>query len=373
MKLKCRLCAHEEGNLVPHIESQHGGEKGLTDYIARYGGVNAVIHPSLQSGEPAAPAPIMAAARAAAIPDVATETVDIAGVSLPARRGVPEALRRFIPKVDEAYHFTETAARIARSILKARPIALAGHTGTGKTSVIMQIAARIGQPVVRVNLNQQTTISDFVGMWGAKGGETVWIDGALPWSMRNDVWIIADEADYGEPAILSVLNPVTEREPRLLLKEKDGEVIVPSEHWRIFVTGNTLGQYSEWRHLYQGTNLMNEAWLDRFRLYKVEYMAEAAEAEVLKDAIPLMTLSVAKELVKVATLARQAFLKEELSSPFSTRRLIDWAEELMELRHFKAEAPFKAAEATIFSKVSREDAAVIDGFMRRILLGRNTP
>lgn len=380
MKLTCRICGYQDGNLVPHIEEAHGGEAGLNSYVARYGGLSAVIHPSLQVEEGEAPAPVAAVkpiaamARAAAVepapapePD---EMVEIAGVSLPKRRGVSDRLKALVPKVDPAYHFPEITGRVMRNIKAKRPVGAVGHTGTGKTSLFMQIAARLGQPVLRVNLNQQTTISDFVGTWGVKGGETVWIDGALPRSMREDIWLIADEADYGEPAILSVLNPVTERQPALLLKEKDGEVVTPGEHWRVFITGNTLGQFSEWRHLYQGTNLLNEAWLDRFRLFLVGYLPEAAEAEVLKAAVPMMTLNVAKELVKVAALARQAFIKEELASPFSTRRLIDWAEEIIELRGLKAEAPFKAAESTIFSKMSREDAAAVEGFMRRILLGR---
>lgn len=386
MKLTCKICGFDspEGNLVEHVEADHGGETGLTAYIARYGGVASVIHPSLHAaaGGPAAapaapvaatpaPTPRAAMARAAAAPEpLPVVVVEIAGIEMVKRTGLTPRLQALVPKVDPAYHFPEITARVLRNIKSKRPIGFVGHTGTGKTSLIMQIAARLNQPVLRTNLNQQTTISDFVGTWGIKGGETVWLDGALPRSMREDIWLIADEADYGEPAILSVLNPVTEREPALMLKEKDGEVIVPGEHWRIFITGNTLGQFSEWRHLYQGTNLLNEAWLDRFRIFLVGYLPEAAEAEVLKAAVPMMTLNVAKELVKVASLARQAFLKEELASPFSTRRLIDWAEEIIELRSMKAEAPFKAAESTIFSKMSREDAAAVEGFMRRILLGR---
>lgn len=367
--LTCTKCGHKSVDLVEHIIASHGGEDGLAAYIAEHGGdTSSVILEDLDDPTPApTPAP--------RVPTAAprrSETVKIAGMDVKKTGPWSATLKHYIPKVNEAYAFQDFTADVLKDVELARPVLLIGHTGTGKTSCIEQVAARIEQPTVRVNLNQQTTAQDFVGFWSAQGGNMVWVDGVLPHAMRNGLWLIIDEMDYGEPSILAALNAVLERGGQLVLKEKGGEVVVPAEGFRIFATGNAIGCMAQYRHLYQGTNLMNEAQLDRWRTYLVDYMPEATEAEVLKNSVPLMTINVAKELVKVATMVRKSFLEEQVSCTFSTRRLIDWGEMIMRYKALKADSPFKAAQATIFSKISKEDAMVIDGYMRRVLLGNTT-
>ncbi|NIE65313.1 AAA family ATPase [Burkholderia sp. Ax-1719] len=285
------------------------------------------------------------------------EGVPIGNVDMPrAHEGTPSAL---VPRINPAYLFTARSDDIALDIVENRRVMLIGHTGSGKTSFIEQVAARTGHGVLRANMNGQTTIGDFVGFWTVKGGETVWVDGVLPVSMREGYWLIIDELDFAEPSILAVLTAVLEPNGRLLLKERGNEIVEPHPSFRLFATANAAGAMSAWRHLYQGANLLNEAFLDRWRVYLFDYLSEEEEAEVLLRTLPLLTPAIAHTLAAIAADCRAAFAREDLASAFSTRRLIDWAE--LMLRTGDVE---RAAGPAIYAKVSAEDAALIRSIIR---------
>jgi cobaltochelatase CobS len=285
------------------------------------------------------------------------EGVRIGNVDVPrAHEGTPWAL---VPRINPAYLFTARSDDIALDIVENRRVMLIGHTGSGKTSFIEQVAARTGHGVLRANMNGQTTIGDFVGFWTVKGGETVWVDGVLPVAMREGYWLIIDELDFAEPSILAVLTAVLEPNGRLLLKERGNEIVEPHPSFRLFATANAAGAMSAWRHLYQGANLLNEAFLDRWRVYLFDYLSEEEEAEVLLRTLPLLTPAIAHTLAAIAADCRAAFAREDLASAFSTRRLIDWAE--LMLRTGDVE---RAAGPAIYAKVSAEDAALIRSIIR---------
>ncbi|MBB3259815.1 cobaltochelatase CobS [Paraburkholderia bannensis] len=285
------------------------------------------------------------------------EGVRIGNVDMPrAHEGTPSAL---VPRINDAYLFTARSEDIALDIVENRRVLLIGHTGSGKTSFIEQVAARTGHAVLRANMNGQTTIGDFVGFWTVKGGETVWVDGVLPVAMREGCWLIIDELDFAEPSILAVLTAVLEPNGRLLLKERGNEIVEPHASFRLFATANAAGAMSAWRHLYQGANLLNEAFLDRWRVYLFDYLSKEEEAEVLRRTLPLLTPAIARTLAAVAADCRAAFAREDLASAFSTRRLIDWAE--LMLRTGDVE---RAAGPAIYAKVSAEDAALIRSIIR---------
>lgn len=267
----------------------------------------------------------------------------------------------YVPRKNDAYFFPEHTNDVILDIQEKKAVLLTGHTGCGKTSLIEQIASRINQPVLRSNMNGQTTVGDFVGMWTVKAGTMNWIDGVLPKAMREGYWIVIDEIDCADASILATLNAVLEKNGVLTLKEKDGEVITPHENFRIFATANTVGCMAVFRSLYQGTNLMNEAFIDRFRVYLADYMPEKEEVKVLIASVPKLRIEVATQMVRVASAVRTAFTKEEVSCTFSTRRLIDWAE--MYARHGQIKS---SAQAIIYSKISPEDKKVIEGLIVRI-------
>lgn len=364
--LKCKVCGFtHKVEIVSHIESAHadlaGGKDTLDWYMAEYGvEVDDVVTPEQESKTPT---------KTKAIKGDSMSTVTIAGIEMP-KRGTE--YKGFIPKLNEGYVMAKHIADLCMDIQEGRKAMLIGHTGTGKTSSIEQIAARMNQGVLRVNMNGQTTIGDFVGMWTVKGGETVWVDGTLPMAMRNGQWLIVDELDFAEPAILSVLNAVLEAQGKLMLKEKGHEVIEPHENFRLFATANGVGAMAQYRGLYQGTNIMNEAFLDRWRVYQVDYLSAEDEVKALIGSIPRMKgkEKIAGVIVRVANMVREAFNKEEIACTFSTRRMLDWTEMLVRYKD-DPNAPFRAADATIFSKVSKEDAEVIRGIIQRVMVGTN--
>lgn len=284
------------------------------------------------------------------------------------RTNVKAHLNGFIPPMDPAYHFQPVTEEVCYDISKKRPLILIGHTGTGKTSMVTQVAAFLSQPVIRANMNGQTSISDFVGFWGVKGSETYWVDGVLPFAMREGFWLIVDELDFAEPPILSVLNAVLERNGKLVLKEKGHEVVEPHPNFRIIATANAVGQMAECRGLYQGTNIMNEAFLDRFQCYLIDYMQPDLEKKVVQSTYPDLPGRLVHDMVGIVNQARVAFNQENLQCTFSTRRLLDWAEKTNHLISLgDPNAAIRAAHSTIFAKVSREDAGILEGYMRRAL------
>lgn len=296
------------------------------------------------------------------------------------RADLTETEKLLIPSINTGYHFGELANEIQYDIAENRKVLLTGHMGCGKTSLFEQFAAQISQPVMRVNMNGQTTIADFVGFWTAKGGETIWVDGVLPLCMRRGFWCIIDEIDFAEASILSVLNSVAEKDGKLFLKEKGHEIIIPHKDFRLLATANTVGIMENCRHIYQGANIMNRALLDRFRVYHVDYLSAAHEAAVLTKTVKNLPIDAAQVLVKLANEIRTAFNKEELASTFSLRQLIDFAE-LMTRKKEKDESGklnpntiiMQSAEVCIYSKISREDGDVVKGMVQRNLMKKATP
>lgn len=363
MKLKCEICGFEhEDDIAPHIMAQHKdiamtdeGLNPIESYIAMFDvEPEAITKPKPSKGKAKAASP---EAPAAPVEEVESDEVEIAGVRVKKGSG-----GIYVPEVNMAYHFPQFTSDVLMDIVEKKKVIATGHAGCGKSSLFEQLAARMNQNIMRVNLNAQITIGDFVGMWSVKDGTTEWIDGVLPKAMREGIWLVLEELDFAEPAILSILNTVLESNGKLVLKEKGHEVIKPHENFRIFGTANTIGAMQAYRSLYQGTSIMNEAFLDRFRCYHVDYLPAEEEAKVVAATVPRMTLRVATTIVKVANMVRESFLKEEVACTFSTRRVLDWAELLV-----RKKDPIKSAEIAVFSKISKEDKAVIEGIIQRVM------
>jgi len=354
-------------NLIPHIESKHSDiamtEKSLgtlESYIAIYNvEVNELIKQTKGTDMATKKTKKEEFDLFEEEATTSSDEVKIAGVKITLGRGGD-----YVPEVNNAYFFPTFTADIIQDLQEKKKVILTGHTGCGKSSLFEQIAARSNQNIMRVNLNAQITIGDLVGMWTVKGGETVWVDGILPKCMKEGNWLVLEEIDFAEPAILSILNTVLEHNGKLILKEKGHEVIKPHEDFRILATANTIGAMQAYRSLYQGTAIMNEAFLDRFRCYLVDYLPAEEEAKVISATLPKITPKIANVITRVAGMVREAFNKEEIACTFSTRRVLDWSELMVRYKN-----PIKAADVAIFSKISREDAEVIRGIINRVMIG----
>jgi len=245
-------------------------------------------------------------------------------------------------------------------------VLLVGHCGVGKTSAIEQIAAHRNQEVRRVNLHGHTTVSDLIGQWIVKGSEVVWIDGIAVQALKNGAWLIMDEVDFAEPEILAVLHGLLEEGGRLVLSEKNGEVVYGEKGFRIFGTANTIGANMEDRTLYQGTNAMNEAFLDRWDfVYQVGYPEKELEVKILKSRVSELPNGIAHMIVNIAAEIRDAFFKDAVTTTFSPRKCLQWAEKIMRYGDMK-----NAAEVTILNKLSKEDRDVVAGVIQRWIGGK---
>ncbi|HEV8178477.1 MAG TPA: AAA family ATPase, partial [Gemmatimonadales bacterium] len=228
----------------------------------------------------------------------------------------------YIPDVD-AHHIPRTDIErvIVDAITRNRRLLLVGDAGSGKSSAIEQIAARIGYPCRRLNLNGETGVSEFVGQWIVKGQEMAYLYGVLPTAMRCGHLLVLDELDAAQPEVLFVLQAVLEGKPLLLTET--GESVQPHRNFRLMATANAVGDDSG---LYAGTRVQNAATMDRWDLIlRVGYPKPAEESELVQRRTGVMA-DVANRLVTIFTDLREACTRGDLAGPFSTRRLVAFAE-----------------------------------------------
>ena len=241
-----------------------------------------------------------------------------------------------IPSRVNHYYFQALTSEVLSDIINSQPIAFTGHASTGKTSLIEQIAAECSQPLVKVNLNGNTTVGQFLGRRIIEDGKLKWQEGILPKAMKRGYWLILDEMDYAESDILCILNSVMQKEdPTLFVAENDDEIIKANSNFRVFVTGNTIGpEMGEYYHLYSGSKQLNHALLDRLSIYKVDFLTPAQEGSILFDAfngsIPEGTLG---HLCSIAAQLRDAYKNQDdlnsLENNITHRMMRQWCEKIV--------------------------------------------
>ena len=228
---------------------------------------------------------------------------------------------------ESPYQFQPFITDVIDSIHANENVLLTGGTGVGKTTHVVQLAARIRQPILRINFNGETRMSDLIGKMTVVNGETRWVDGVLPAAMRKGYWILFDEIDFADPAVLSLLHPVLEQNPMITLKENSGEIIKPHPMFRVFATANSIGAMSDRASSYSGTNQMNEAFLDRWQVVMVNNLPEKEEVKVIRAEAPGLNASTAKKMVAFAKMIRSSETGDAIYSGdnFSTRKMVAWA------------------------------------------------
>lgn len=273
-----------------------------------------------------------------------------------------------VPAIDTAYRLNP---RVTLAILAGfahnRRVVIQGLHGTGKSTHIEQVAARLNWPCVRVNLDGHVSRMDLVGKDTIvlKDGKQVtqFQEGILPWALQRPVAMVFDEYDAGRPDVMFVIQRVLEREGSFTMLDQK-RVIQPHPHFRMFATMNTLGQ-GNLNGLYHGTQQLNHAQLDRWNLVtSLNYLPEDEEAAIVVARVPELAspegLKTVQAMVALAGLTRKGFAVGDLSLLMSPRTVITWAENLSIFNDLKL-----AFELSFLNKCEPAERAIVTEYFQR--------
>jgi cobaltochelatase CobS len=235
-----------------------------------------------------------------------------------------------VPTVDPNYQLNPQASvAILAGFAYNRRVMLQGMHGTGKSTHLEQVAARLNWPCLRINLDGQITRMDLIGKEVITLEDSKQItkfqEGLIPWSLQRSIALILDEYDAGQADVMFVIQRMLEREGRLTLLDQN-RVIEPNPAFRIFATSNTVG-LGNWNGLYQGTQLLNHGQMDRWDIVAaLNYLDPLEEEKILLAKVPELSDENAKQMIALANLTRKGFEAGDISTLMSTRTLITWGE-----------------------------------------------
>lgn len=239
-----------------------------------------------------------------------------------------------VPQIDPAYHFDrDTTLAVLAGFMHKRRVLVQGFHGTGKSTHIEQVAARLNWPMLRVNLDGHISRMDLVGrdMIVLREGKQVteFQEGMLPWAMQNGMALVFDEYDAARADVMFVIQRVLEAEGRLTLLDQS-RVISPHARFRLFATANTIG-LGDVSGMYHGTNPVNQGQMDRWHIVAtLNYLPEEVEIGILNSRLPELKSATDKKMLKamvqMANLSRNGFAAGDVSTVMSPRSVISWAE-----------------------------------------------
>ena len=239
-----------------------------------------------------------------------------------------------VPEIDPTYKFDpETTLAILAGFSHNRRVIIQGYHGTGKSTHIEQVAARLNWPCVRVNLDSHISRIDLIGKDAIKLRDgmqvTEFQEGILPAALRTNTAIVFDEYDAGRADVMFVIQRVLEHDGKLTLMDQN-EVITPHPSFRLFATSNTVG-LGDTTGLYHGTQQINQAQMDRWSMVAtLNYLSHDAESAIVLSKNPIYNTEDGRktisQMVTVADLTRTAFMNGDLSTVMSPRTVINWAQ-----------------------------------------------
>ncbi|MFC7380320.1 cobaltochelatase subunit CobS [Brevundimonas sp. GCM10030266] len=239
-----------------------------------------------------------------------------------------------VPEIDEAYRFDpQTTLAICAGFSFDRRVMVQGYHGTGKSTHIEQVAARLNWPLVRLNLDSHVSRIDLVGKDAIvlKDGKqiTEFREGMLPWALQRPIALVFDEYDAGRPDVMFVIQRVLEAQGRLTLLDQN-RVIRPNKWFRLFSTTNTIG-LGDTSGLYHGTQQINQGQMDRWNIVTtLNYLDHDVETGIVVAKAPEYDTADGRRtvaaMVRVADMTRNAFMNGDISTVMSPRTVITWAQ-----------------------------------------------
>jgi cobaltochelatase CobS len=243
----------------------------------------------------------------------------------------PHAL---VPAIDPTYQFDRaTTLSILAGFEHNRRVLVQGYHGTGKSTHIEQIAARLNWPCIRINMDSHISRTDLIGRDAiiVKDGKqvTAFQEGIIPWSLRRPIALVFDEYDAGRPDVMFVIQRILEAQGKLTLLDQN-TVITPHAYFRIFATSNTIG-LGDATGLYHGTQPINQGQMDRWNIVTtLNYLPTDIEEKIITAKAAHLQNAKGKKLVAtmvaMANLTRSGFMNGDISTVMSPRTVITWAE-----------------------------------------------
>jgi len=274
----------------------------------------------------------------------------------------------FVPKIDQDYKFDrDTTLAILSGFAFNKRVLIQGYHGTGKSTHIEQVAARLNWPCVRVNLDSHVSRIDLIGKDAIvlKDGKQVteFKEGVLPWSIQNPVALVFDEYDAGRPDVMFVIQRVLESEGNFTLLDKN-KVISQHDYFRMFATTNTIG-LGDTTGLYHGTQQINQGQMDRWNIVTtLNYLPFEKELEIILTKNKNYNSKEGKEkisnMIKVADLTRKGFINGDISTVMSPRTVLHWAENT---KIFKDQG--YAFRLTFLNKCDETEKKIISEYYQR--------
>jgi cobaltochelatase CobS len=239
-----------------------------------------------------------------------------------------------VPEVDAVYRFNpDVTLAILAGFMRDRRVMVQGLHGTGKSTHIEQVAARLNWPCVRLNLDGHISRLDLVGKDAVVLREgkqvTEFQEGIVPWSLQRPVALVFDEYDAGRPDVMFVIQRILEQGGKFTLMDQN-RVLRPHPFFRLFATANTVG-LGNLNGLYHGAQRLNHAQIDRWNIVaSLNYLPADEEIAIVQARVPSLADDAGRRLVAsmvaVADLTRKGFAAGDLSTLMSPRTVITWAE-----------------------------------------------
>ena len=238
------------------------------------------------------------------------------------------------PEIDESYVFDKaTTEAILAGFVHNRRVLIQGYHGTGKSTHIEQVAARLNWPCIRINMDSHISRTDLIGRDAIvlEDGKQVtqFQEGIIPWALRRPIALVFDEYDAGRPDVMFVIQRILEAKGKLTLLDQNS-VITPHPYFRIFATSNTIG-LGDATGLYHGTQAINQGQMDRWNIVStLNYLPQEVEEAIVHGKLPQYANAKGKKLVSsmvtMANLTREGFMNGDISTVMSPRTVLSWAE-----------------------------------------------
>ncbi len=274
----------------------------------------------------------------------------------------------WVPQVDESYVFDkDTTLSILAGFEHNRRVMVQGFHGTGKSTHIEQIAARLNWPCLRINLDSHISRIDLLGKDAIKLNDgkqiTEFQEGLLPWSIQNPVALVFDEYDAGRPDVMFVIQRILEVEGKLTLLDQN-KILDPHSSFRLFATTNTVG-LGDMTGLYHGTQQINQGQMDRWHiLATLNYLDPDQEYKVVMSKLSnfkgVKNQEIVKNMIKLANLTRTGFANGDISTLMSPRTVISWGQNFKIFKDIVS-----SFKLTFLNKCDEVERSIISEYFQR--------